>query len=131
MITPVAIPTPPIMWSLELKTSSMASGQLWKYKTISWLLISLCSLQIQYGKTDAVYLLENRFSVQSLSQPLKIQHFLSLCKCTERSTLLSFLNSFFYYAALNSYSTTTERNLCVSLNHSSWAECRASGYKHF
>lgn len=42
MITPVAIPTPPIMWSLELKTSSMASGQLWKYKTISWLLISLC-----------------------------------------------------------------------------------------
>lgn len=29
MTTPMPIPTPPMMWSLELKTSSMASGQLW------------------------------------------------------------------------------------------------------
>lgn len=52
MITPMPIPTPPIIWSLELKTSSMASGQLWTYKIRNGFIIYgwsmlLCTLNSQ------------------------------------------------------------------------------------
>lgn len=45
MITPMPMPTPPMMWSLLLNTSSMAAGQLWGHKDHQKIIVNIMSQQ--------------------------------------------------------------------------------------